>query len=98
MSDPISCSQGGSHDINMAAEHHTVSERDLLRNKDLWDEQSLYKIAITVLGLLLFLKLFHSTFYVPSTGPHVSFTPINPLRQTMLSSYFSDEEPGGQKY
>lgn len=34
MSEPISCSQGGSHDINMAAEHHTVSERDLLRNKD----------------------------------------------------------------
>ena len=53
----------------MAAEHHTVSERDLLRNKDLWDEQSLYKIAITGLGLLLFLKLFHSTFYVPRYWP-----------------------------
>lgn len=82
----------------MAAEHHTVSERDLLRNKDLRDEQSLYKTVITVLELLLFSKLFHSTIYMPSTGPSVSFTPINPLRRTMLSAYFSDEEPGGQKY
>ena len=32
MSDPISCSQGRSHDTNMAAEHHPVNEKDLLRN------------------------------------------------------------------
>lgn len=62
MPDPISCSQGGSCDINMAAEDHPVGERGFPRNKDLWDGWSILKIAVTALGLFSFLKLFYSTF------------------------------------
>lgn len=41
---------GRSHDINMAAEHHTVSERDLSQNKDLRMSSHSTKTVITVLG------------------------------------------------
>ena len=82
----------------MAAKDHPVGERGFLRNKDLWDERSLLKIAVTALWLFSFLKLFYSTFYVPGTVLSVSFTHINPLRQTLLSAHSNDKETGGQNY